>query len=212
MNLQLQIVKANSRLRSPEAGALFAFWSRAFSHMADACTMMSLGSYPSCAAAATDCLRLRRVAALTLGQTGSASTRPGWKTPCRRTESTRRWRSTSAAFEQGSALAEDERLGSLFTGCSATSRCRISARPLFQVAPDSNLQKISIAFGDSALPPGLGGAYRRLAAAALRCAADGRRLLRRIRRRPCDAGGIPVVFPGSRCCSRQRPSVLCRGG
>ena len=66
MNLQLQIVKANSRLRIPEAGALFSFWSRAFSHMADACTMMTLGSYTATPAVSARRLRLRRDSAVAL--------------------------------------------------------------------------------------------------------------------------------------------------
>src|SRR3989304_4755326 len=48
MNLQLQIVGANARLRTPQAAALFAFWSRTFTHLADACALMGLGSYASC--------------------------------------------------------------------------------------------------------------------------------------------------------------------
>ena len=46
-------------------------------------------------------------------------------------------------------LAEDERLGGLFRLLGDLSMPHFGATA-FQVAPDSNLQKISIAFGDSA--------------------------------------------------------------
>src|SRR5207244_13119146 len=63
MNLQLQIVAANARLRTSEAAALFSFWSRGFAHMADACTMTTLGSYsaaPPLVRAACDCVASQR--------------------------------------------------------------------------------------------------------------------------------------------------------
>jgi hypothetical protein len=52
-------------------------------------------------------------------------------------------------FRAGSALAESERLGTLYRLLSELSMPHFGSTA-FLVAPDSNLQKISIAFGDSA--------------------------------------------------------------
>src|SRR5712692_12048374 len=63
MNLQLVILAANAKMRTPRAGAMLAFWSRTFSHLADACTLLSVGSYVSCAPllrAACDCIAAQR--------------------------------------------------------------------------------------------------------------------------------------------------------
>jgi hypothetical protein len=148
MNLQLQIVKANSRLRTPEAAALFSFWSRAFSHMADACTMMTLGSCsatPPLLRAACDCVAAQR----SLLEDGFAQYE-GWLEGA---VSQDREHAAMAfdlgRFRAGSALAEDERLGAVYRLVSDLSMPHFGATA-FQVAPDSNLQKISIAFGDSA--------------------------------------------------------------
>jgi len=114
-NLQLEIVAANARLRSPEAGALFAFWSRAFSHISDACTMMSLGSYSSCAPllrTACDCIASQR--SLLADGFGEYE---GW---LENAVSPDREHSAVAfelgRFRAGAVLAEDERLAAP-TGC-----------------------------------------------------------------------------------------------
>jgi hypothetical protein len=148
MNLQIQIVKANSRLRTPEAAALFSFWSRAFSHMADACTMMTLGSYSACPPllrAACDCVAAQR--SLLVDGFGEYE---GWLEGAVSQDRER----AATAFELGrfraaSALAEDGRLGVLYRLLSDLSMPHFGATT-FQVAPDANLQKISVAFGDSA--------------------------------------------------------------
>ena len=148
MNLQLQIVKANSRLRMPEAAALFSFWSRAFSHMADACTMMTLGSYsagPPLLRAACDCIAVQR----SLLADGFAE----YDTWLESAVSQDRAHSAMAfdlgRFRADSALAEDERLGGLYRLLSDLSMPHFGATA-FQVAPDSNLQKLAISFGDCA--------------------------------------------------------------
>ena len=148
MNLQLQIVKANSRLRTPETAALFSYWSRAFSHLADTCTMMTFGSYsatPPLLRAACDCVAAQR----SLLADGFAEYE-GWMQGA---VSQDREHAAMAfdlgRFRAGSALAEDELLGSVYRLVSDLSLPHFGATA-FQVAPDSNLQKISIAFGDSA--------------------------------------------------------------
>jgi hypothetical protein len=148
MNLQLQIVKANSRLRTPEASGLFSFWSRAFGHTADASTMMTLGSYsatPPLIRAACDCV----AAQVSLAANGFGEYE-GW---LERAVSQEREHAAIAfdlgRYRAGSALAEDDRLGPLYRLVSELSMPHFGSTA-FLVAPDSNLQKISIAFGDSA--------------------------------------------------------------
>ena len=48
LNLQLEVLAANRKLRGAQGVALYTLWSRAFSHLADACSLMCGGSYVSC--------------------------------------------------------------------------------------------------------------------------------------------------------------------
>jgi hypothetical protein len=146
MNLQLQIVKANSRLRTPEAAAFFSFWSRAYSHMADACTMMTLGSYSACPPllrAACDCIAAQR----SLLADGFGEYEAWLENALSQDREHAAMAFDLGRFRAGSALAEDERLGTLYRLLSDLSMPHFGATS-FQVAPDSNLQKLSIAFGD----------------------------------------------------------------
>jgi hypothetical protein len=148
MNLQIQIVKANSRLRAREAAALFSFWSRAFSHMADACTMMTLGSYsatPPLVRAACDCVAAQR----SLLVDGFAEYEGWLESAVSQDREHAAMAFDLGRFRAGSALAEDARLSAVYRLVSDLSMPHFGAT-VFQVAPDANLQKISIAFGDSA--------------------------------------------------------------
>ena len=148
MNLELQIAKANSRLRTPEAAALFSFWSRAFSHMADACTMMTLGSYSACPPllrAACDSIAAQQ----SLIADGFAEYEDWLEGAVSQNRENAAMAFDLGRFRAGSALAQDERLGALYRLMSDLSMPHFGATA-FQVAPDANLQKISIAFGDSA--------------------------------------------------------------
>ncbi len=148
MNLQLQIVAANSRLRTVEAAALLFFWSRAFSHLADACTMMSLGSYSACPPllrTACDCLAAQRSLL-----TDEFSEFKEWlEAPVSQDREHAAMAFDLGRFRAGSVLAEDERLGGIYRLLTDLSMPHFGATAL-QVAPDSNLQKLAIAFGDSA--------------------------------------------------------------
>jgi hypothetical protein len=147
MNLQLQIAKANSRLRTTEAAALFSFWSRGFSHMADACTMMTLGSYfatPPLLRAACDCVAAER----SLIAEGFAEYEVWLDSAITQDRDHAAMAFDLGRFRAGSVLAEDERLGMLYRLLSDLVMPHFGATT-FQVAPDSNLQRLSITFGDS---------------------------------------------------------------
>jgi len=147
MNLQLQIVAANSRLRTVEASALFSFWSRAFAHEADACTLMTLGSYsaaPPLVRAACDCVAAQR----SLIGDGFKEYGDWLETAVRQDREHTAMAIDLGRFRAGSALAEDERLGSVYRLVSDLSMPHLGATVL-QVASDSNLQKMTVAFGET---------------------------------------------------------------
>ena len=63
MNLQLSILAAGPRRRTPEAAALLGFWSRTFSCLSDGCVLLGRASYASCPPllrAACDCIAAQR--------------------------------------------------------------------------------------------------------------------------------------------------------
>jgi hypothetical protein len=146
MNLQLKIVAANSKARTTRAAALFAFWSRAFSHLADACTLLSTGSYVSCAPllrAACDCIAAQRSAAA-----DDFAEYEGWFEGA--IQQDREHAATAfdlGRFRAGSMLAQDERLGSAYRLLTDLSMPHFGATAL-QTAPASNLQKLAISFAD----------------------------------------------------------------
>jgi len=147
MNLQLQIVAANSKLRTAESAALFSFWSRAFAHEADACTMMTLGSYsavPPLVRAACDCVAAQR----SLLTDGFGEYEAWLENAVTQDREHAAMAVDLGRFRAGSTPAEDERLGGIYRLVSDLSMPHLGAT-LLQVAPDSNLQKLAIAFGET---------------------------------------------------------------
>ena len=147
MNLQLDAVAANARARSPEAAALLTFWSRAFSHLADACTLMAGGAYVSCAPllrSACDCIAAQRSLAADFSE---------YRQWFEGAISQQRERAALAfdlgRFRAGSALAGDERLGAVYRLLTDLSMPHFGSTAL-QVASDSSLQKLALAFADNA--------------------------------------------------------------
>ncbi len=147
MNLQLAVVAANARARTPEAAALLALWSRVFSHLADACTLMAGGSYVSCPPllrSACDCIAAQRSLA-----TDFSEYRQWFEGAIRQQREHAALAFDLGRFRAGSALAEDERLGGIYRLLTDLSMPHFGATAL-QVAPDSSLQKLALAFADNA--------------------------------------------------------------
>ena len=148
MNLQLAIVAANRKARTAEPAALLSFWSRAYSRLADAATLTSIGSYSSCAP---------------LLRSGLDSIAVQWALLRDGFDEYEEWfagaisqakAQNALAFDLGryraaSVLAEDERLGPMYRLLTDLSMPHFGATAL-QTAPDSNLQKLALSFGDSA--------------------------------------------------------------
>jgi hypothetical protein len=148
MNLQLRIVAANAKLRTHEAAALFGFWSRTYSGLADACALMSAGAYASCAPVlrtALDCLAAQRSLIRDAFQEYE-----DWflDAVCQAPEQ-QALAFDLGRFRAGGVLAENERLGMLYRLLSDLSMPHFGSTAL-QVAPDSGLQRLALTFGDQA--------------------------------------------------------------
>ena len=146
MNLQLAIVAASAKKRTPEAAALLGFWSRTFSYLSDTCTLLSHASYPSCPPllrTACDCIAAQR--SLLAGGFGEYN----------------EWLATALGkdrehaasyielgrYRAGSVLAEDERLGSAYRLLTDLAMPHFGSTVLL-VGPDSSQQRLALAFAD----------------------------------------------------------------
>ncbi len=148
MNLQLAIVAANRKARTPAAGAMLSFWSRTFSHLADVCTLVSLGSYSSCAPllrSALDCIAVQRG----LVRDGFGEYEEWLEGAISQAKAQNALAFDLGRYRAASVLAEDERLGPLYRLLTDLSMPHFGATA-FQIGSDSNLQKLSLSFGDSA--------------------------------------------------------------
>ena len=148
MNLQLAIVAANKKARTPAAAAILSFWSRTFSHLADACTLVSLGSYTSCAPllrSALDCIAVQRG----LVRDGFGEYEEWLAGAIAQVKAQNALAFDVGRYRAASVLAEDERLGSLYRLLTDLSMPHFGSTA-FLTGSDSNLQKLSLGFGDSA--------------------------------------------------------------
>ena len=148
MNLQLAIVAANAKRRTPAAAALFGLWSRAFAYLADACTLLSRGSYVSCPPilrTACDCIAAQRSLL-----SEDADDFSNWLANAYRQDPEKAALALNLGrFRAGSVLAQDESLGAAYRLLTDLSMPHFGATALL-VAPDSGLQRLSITFADSA--------------------------------------------------------------
>ncbi len=173
MNLQLQIVAANAKNRTPQAGALLAFWARVFAYLADACSLVSLGSYVSCPPllrAACDCVAAQRSLLA-----GGFDEYEQWLGSGFGQDRERQALSIELGrFRAGSLLAKDEGLGPLYRLLTDLSMPHFGAT-VVQTAPDSSVQRLGLVFADGAFHLGwaelIAGGLLTLAAAQLETAA-----------------------------------------
>ena len=145
MNLQLRVVAAQSRTRGAHAAAILSFWSRAYMGLADACNLMTYGSYASCPPllrTTLDCIAVQR----SLVGDGFAEYEdwfPGGVSHL----------GAAVAFDLGryraaSAVVSDERLGLLYRLLSDLTMPHLGST-LFLASPEAGLQKLPIGFADS---------------------------------------------------------------
>jgi len=148
MNLQLAIVALNAKARTAEAAAMLSFWSRAYSHLADACTLLTLGSYTSCPPllrSALDCIAVQRG----LIRDGFGEYEAWLERAISQSRTHAALAYDLGRYRAASVLADDQRLGPLYRLLTDLTMPHFGATAL-QTAPDSNLQKLSLSFGDQA--------------------------------------------------------------
>ncbi|MCH7810353.1 MAG: hypothetical protein IH863_07225 [Chloroflexi bacterium] len=148
MNVQLQVVAANARARSPQAAGLFTMWSRAFSYLADACAMTVRASYSSATPllrAALDCIAVQR----SLIDDGFAEYEEWFAGAVTRTKERTAIAYDVGRFRAATPLADDERLGMLHRLLSDLASPSFGASTLI-VAPETNPQRIAAGFADNA--------------------------------------------------------------
>lgn len=148
MNLQLAIVAASARLRTPQALAMLGLWSRAFAYLSGACDLLARGSYASCIPllrAACDSIAAQR-----------ALTADGFRefTAWLARAVSQEREHTALAIELGrfraaSVLAEEERLAFVYRVASELSMPHFGATVL-QTGPETGLQRFALAFAEGA--------------------------------------------------------------
>jgi hypothetical protein len=147
MNLQLAIVAASTKKRSPETAALIGFWSRTFSYLSDACALMSLASYGSCPPllrAACDCIAAQR----SLLADGFGEYQEWLADALGKDREHTAFRIDLGRYRAASVLAQDERLGSAYRLFTDLTMPHFGSTVLL-TGPDSGGQKLALAFADS---------------------------------------------------------------
>lgn len=148
MNLQLQVVAANAKAKGVPPLALFSFWSRTFALLADACALMTAGSYGSCAPVlrtALDCVAAQRsfiadgFVEYEKWYAGAVTQEPGRASLVIDIE----------RFRAATVIIADESLNLLYRLLSDLSMPHVGGT-LFLTAPEASLQKLPVGFADSA--------------------------------------------------------------
>jgi hypothetical protein len=148
MSLQLRIVAENAKAKGVAAAATFTLWSRAFTHLADCCDLMTRGSYASCAT-------LLRMALETIAiEKALARDGPGYYEEWFADAVSVDKESAALVIERGmskaaTVLAEDERLGAAYRVLMEISMPQFGSS-LLLAAPETSLQKAPLAFADGA--------------------------------------------------------------
>jgi hypothetical protein len=147
MNVQLQAVAANAKLRTTQAAGLFTLWSRTFSHLADACALVAQASYASAAPllrTALDCTAAQR----SMVADSFAEYEEWYAGAVTQARERHALAFDIGRFRAGSVLAQDERLGLLYRLLSDLAMPHFGSSTLL-VAPDTNQQRFSAGFADN---------------------------------------------------------------
>jgi hypothetical protein len=147
MNLQLEAVRAVAKQRRPERAALFGFRARTFSYLSDACVLFTRGSYTSCPPllrAACDCIAAQR----SLIEDGFDEYHEWLASAVGKDREHAASYIDLGRYRAGSALAQDERLGSTYRFLSDLTMPHLGGT-LFQTGPGSTEQRLSLSFNDN---------------------------------------------------------------
>jgi hypothetical protein len=148
MNLEIRIVLASraGRYRTHALAALMGLWSRSFANRADACSLIVRGGYVSS-------IPLLRTACDGIGAqrgltSGGMDEFTAWLAAMGQSREHTALDVGLGRYRAGSVLATDERLGNLYRAVTDLSMTHFGST-LLQVGPESDLERISIAFADS---------------------------------------------------------------
>lgn len=147
MDVQLQAASAAAKRRTPEAAALFGFWSRTFCHLADGCSLLCLGSYRSCPPvlrSACDCIAAQRA----LIRDGFGEYGDWLANAVTQDRERAAVHIDLGRFRAGSVLAEDDRLGLAYRALTELSMPHFGSTA-FQVGAEISLQKLHLAFAEA---------------------------------------------------------------
>lgn len=150
MNLQLRVVADSypAKFRTHAAAAFQLYWSRVFHYLSDSALLVSRGSYvgvPPLMRTACECV----AAAVQLGGEELPALMEFLATSLRPNEDHRATEVGRGSYHAGGTLASDARLGLVYRTSTELARPHFGAT-LIEVAPESNLQKLAVTFGDQA--------------------------------------------------------------
>lgn len=148
MNLQLGIVGVNKKVRTTAGGALLTLWSRTYSHLSDACTLMCSGAYLSCPPllrTALDGIAVQR----SLIAEGFAEYEEWAEKAVTQARVQQAIAFDLGRYRAASVLVEDVELGSTYRVLTDLSMPHFGSTAL-QVAPETGLERMAIDFADSA--------------------------------------------------------------
>ncbi len=148
MNLQLAIVTENKKARTATAGALFSLWSRSYSHLSDACTLMCSGAYVSCPPllrAALDCIAVQR----SLIGEGFGEYEEWAEHAVTQAKEQQAMAFDLGRYRAASVLAEVSELGSAYRLLTDLSMPHFGSTAV-QVAPETGLERMGMGFADVA--------------------------------------------------------------
>lgn len=154
MNLQLKIVRdaSHSRFRNHPYAALMGLWSRTFSALSDACTLLMSGSYGSCAPLTRSACEF--IAAQHTLHAGEMELFIEWLashfTP---NEDHKAFEFGLGRYVAGEVLAEDEKLRRVYRPASELGRPSFGATTLL-IGPESNNRRLALTFADNSFHVG----------------------------------------------------------
>lgn len=176
MNLQLRLVKDAypSKHRTHALAAMMALWSRAYAYLTDGLLLVSRGSYASILPLARTASEV--IAAAEALRGGEMDEHHKWLfETLRPNETFKAVEFELGRFFSGEVLANDPTLRSIYRPASDLGRPNFGAS-LLQVAPESNNNRLAIAFADASFHLGWAeialGWLLALAARQLRVAVD----------------------------------------
>jgi len=149
MELQLALFQdcQPSKYRTHELAAIAALWSRAYQLLQDGMLLLDRGSYVAVIPVVRAATEL--VAAQEGLRRGEMGDHHGWLAETLRPDETfKAFEFALGGYFAGGVLASDEVLGSIYRPASDFSRPAFGAT-LLQVAPESNNQRLAIAFADT---------------------------------------------------------------